>query len=411
MANTKTKKSKKVLDEVVDKKVDTKVDTKVTAKVVEEPKEKKDSNFKEDGTYKLDLNKINEKEKPVEDKKNENEVLEVSKEDDAKVETKKEKEVEIPILEEITNEKQEGNSKATDEVKENQVETQKEEIKEKTPGMELPENIKKVVDFMNETGGTLEDYVRLNVDYSKTDDSTLLEEYYRQTKPHLSSDERNFLVEDKFSYNEDIDEVKDVKRKKLAFKEAVAEAKTNLEQMKGKYYEDIKMGSKLPPEQQKAIDFFNRYNKEQDEVKKLTSKQQEHFDKKTNEVFNSEFKGFEFEVGDKKYRYNIKDVDANKTAQSNVLNVFSPFIDKNNLLENASGYHKSLFAARNPDAIANHFYQQGKSDAVSEITQDSKNINMDPRKSDTGQVNSGGTKYKVVSGDNSSRLKLKLKNY
>ena len=411
MANTKTKKTEEVVDKVVKEKTE--------AKVVKQPKEEKSNNFEEDGTYKLDLSKINKQNESAQESKTKKVDVDKSTETDKEVDKKEEnkdgekekEEVTQPVLEEITSEETESDKEATDKIKTDQVEIEKEEIKENTPGMELPENINKVVDFMNETGGTLEDYVRLNVDYSKTDDSTLLEEYYRQTKPHLSADERNFLVEDKFSYNEDIDEAKDVKRKKLAFKEAVAEARHSLEQMKGKYYDEIKMGSKLPPEQQKAIDFFNRYNKEQEQVKKLTNKQQAHFDKKTNEVFNNEFKGFEFSVGDKKYRYNIKDVEANKTAQSNVLNVFSPYIDKNNLLNNASGYHKSLFAARNPDAIANHFYQQGKADAISEITKDSKNINMDPRKADTSSVDAGGIKYKVVSGDDSSKLKLKLKNY
>ena len=264
---------------------------------------------------------------------------------------------------------------------------------------------------MNETGGTLEDYVRLNADYSKVDDRNLLDDYYRQTKPHLSQNERNFLIEDKFDFDEEVDEARDVKRKKLAFKEAVAEARGNLEQMKGKYYDDIKMGSKLPPEQQKAIDFFNRYNKEQDEVKKLTLKQKTHFDKQTGEVFNKEFKGFEFAVDDKKYRYNVKDVNANKEAQSDVLKVFSPYVSKDNLLQDAKGYHKSLFAARNPDAIANHFYQQGKTDAIKQLTSDAKNIDMKARKVDSGVIDTGQQQFKVVGGDDSSKLKFKLKNY
>jgi len=321
-----------------------------------------------------------------------------------KEEVKKEEKTEQPVLEEITDDV------STVSTIEEKVEEIKEEIKETTPGMELPENIQKVVDFMGETGGTLEDYVRLNADYSKTDDRSLLDDYYRQTKPHLSKDEINFLIEDNFLFDEDVDEERDVKRKKVAFKEAVAEARNNLEQMKGKYYENIKMGSKLPPEQQKAIDFFNRYNKEQDQVKKLTLTQQEHYDKKTNEVFNNEFKGFDFQVEDKKYRYNIKDVAANKEAQGNVLNVFSQYIGKDNLLQDASGYHKSLFAARNPDAIANHFYQQGKADGIKEVTMDSKNINMDPRKSGIDTVETGGVKYKVISGDSSSKLRFKIKN-
>jgi len=397
MAQKQTK-TKEVVEEVA-----TKEKVEDTAK---QPKKKKSTNFKEDGTFKLNLDAVGNENEPTAEK--------VDTKDEPKTDKEKVIEEEVkeqPILEEITDEKVESNQEATQPVTTDEVEDTKEEIKETTPGMELPENIQKVVDFMNETGGTLEDYVRLNADYSKVDDRNLLDDYYRQTKPHLSQNERNFLIEDKFDFDEEVDEERDVKRKKLAFKEAVAEARGNLEQMKGKYYDDIKMGSKLPPEQQKAIDFFNRYNKEQDEVKKLTLKQKTHFDKQTGEVFNKEFKGFEFAVDDKKYRYNVKDVNANKEAQSDVLKVFSPYVSKENLLQDAKGYHKSLFAARNPDAIANHFYQQGKTDAIKQLTSDAKNIDMKARKVDSGVIDTGQQQFKVVGGDDSSKLKFKLKNY
>jgi len=415
MAKAKTKKTEEVVDKNVSKE-------KVETKEVKQPKKEKSNNFKEDGTYVVDLNELNQKEeegiKGDSDKKvekNEPIVTEVVKEKQAEGEKEevKEEEVKQPVLEEIkTNEtSSEKEVKPPVVEKENPAEVEKKETQENTPGMDLPENIQKVVNFMNETGGTLEDYVRLNADYSKVDDSTLLDDYYKQTKPHLSQDERNFLIEDNFKVDEEIDEERNIKRKKLAYKEAVAEARNHLEQMKGKYYDELKMGSKLPPAQQKAIDFFNRYNKEQEQVRKLTQQQQAHFDKKTSEVFNNEFKGFEFEVEDKKYRYNVKDVDANKDAQSNVLNVFGKYINKNNLLDDANGYHKSLFAARNPDAIASHFYQQGKADAIKQVTAESKNINMDPRKTDSSIVDTSGVKYKVISGDDSRKLKAKLKNY
>tara|TARA_R100001530_G_scaffold127871_1_gene97290 strand:- start:818 stop:2011 length:1194 start_codon:yes stop_codon:yes gene_type:complete len=397
MAQKQTK-TKEVVEEVA-----TKEKVEDTAK---QPKKKKSTNFKEDGTFKLNLDAVGNENEPTAEK--------VDTKDEPKTDKEKVIEEEVkeqPILEEITDEKVESNQEATQPVTTDEVEDTKEEIKETTPGMELPENIQKVVDFMNETGGTLEDYVRLNADYSKVDDRNLLDDYYRQTKPHLSQNERNFLIEDKFDFDEEVDEERDVKRKKLAFKEAVAEARGNLEQMKGKYYDDIKMGSKLPPEQQKAIDFFNRYNKEQDEVKKLTLKQKTHFDKQTGEVFNKEFKGFEFAVDDKKYRYNVKDVNANKEAQSDVLKVFSPYVSKENLLQDAEGYHKSLFAARNPNAIANHFYQQGKTDAIKQLTSDAKNIDMKARKVDSGVIDTGQQQFKVVGGDDSSKLKFKLKNY
>jgi len=385
------KKAKEVVEEVVDTKVE---QTKVEQTPIEEPK--KDTGFQEDGTFKVNLTENNEEE--VKEEVKEEVVEEVKTE-----ETNKE---EQPVIEEITDE--EPQVETTPETKQ-VVEEQVQEIKNNSPEVELPDNIQKVVDFMKETGGTLEDYVRLNADYSKTDDGTLLNEYYRQTKPHLSQDERNFLMDDSFSYDEEVDEVKDVKRKQLAYKEEVAKARNHLEQMKGEYYEEVKMGSRLTPEAKKAMDFFNRYNKEQDEMQKLTSQQQANYEKKTNEVFNNKFKGFEFKVGDKKYRYNVNDVNANKEAQSDLIQAFSKYVSNDNLLDDAIGYHKALFAARNADGIANHFYQQGKADAVKEVNMDSKNINMDPRKSST--VESDGMKYKVVSGDDSSNLKFKLKNY
>ena len=362
---------------------------------VEEPK--KDTGFQEDGTYKVDLTKLNDQqEEKVVDEKVEEPVEEVVEEPTQQEET--------PVLQEVTEEEEQP------EVTEEVVEEVEEKIEDKTPEVELPENVQELVKFMNETGGTLEDYVRLNADYSNIDSEALLREYYKSTKPHLSSEEVNFMLEDNFSFDEETDEPRDVKRKKLAYKEAVAQAKNHLENMKAQYYKDVKLGSKLAPEQQKAIDFFNRYNKEQAEVNELTAKQTQHFNKQTDQVFNENFKGFDFQVGDKKYRYNVKDVQETKAAQSDVLKVFDKYISEDNLLKDAKGYHKSLFAARNADALANHFYEQGKADAIKNMTSEAKNIKMD-RKTADGMVDTGGVKVRVISGDNSSIASKRLKNY
>jgi hypothetical protein len=264
---------------------------------------------------------------------------------------------------------------------------------------------------MKETGGSLEDYVRLNADYSNADEKTLLSEYYKRTKPHLSYDEIQFLMEDNFSYDEEIDEERDIKRKKLALKEEVANAKGFLTGLKDQYYKEVKLGSKLLPEQQKAVEFFNRYNEEQKQAEELLQKQTSHFQNETNKVFNDEFKGFNFKVGDKKYRFNVGDKNKVKETQSDLLNVFNKYVNEDNLLSDAQGFHKSLFAASNPDALANHFYEQGKADAIKQMTAEAKNINMDPRKTADGYVETGGLKVRALSGDDSSRLKLKLKNY
>ena len=373
---------------------ETKVEeTKVEETPVEEPK--KDTGFQEDGTYKMNLDQPSEEEKPVDGKINVEPVEEPVKEEPA----------EESVLQEVTDEEEQPET--TEESVEEEVE---EKIEEKTPEVELPENIQKVVDFMNETGGTLEDYVRLNADYSNVDNEALLREYYKSTKPHLTSEEVNFMLEDNFSYDEETDEPRDIKRKQLAHKEAVAQARNHLEGLKSKYYQEVKLGSRLAPEQQKAIDFFNRYNDEQVKVEELNAKQQKHFNKETDKVFNENFKGFDFQVGDKKYRYNVKDAKQTREAQSDVVKAFSGFISKENLLQDAKGYHKALFAARNADALANHFYEQGKADAIKQMTSEAKNINVNRQTSD-GQVKIGNQKMRVISGDNSSNQKFRLKNY
>jgi len=210
------------------------------------------------------------------------------------------------VVEEIrsTEEKLESPIEIIEEIKEEEVK-QKEVKKEDTPIVEtpkLPENVDKLVKFMEETGGTVEDYVELNKDYSKLNNDQLLTEYLRKTKPHLDSEDINLIMED-YKYDEDIDEQKDIRRKKLAYKEAVASARQDLESRKNKYYAEIKQRPGVTQEQQKAIDFFNRYNKQQETIKRT----QEDFQQRTKSLFNTDFKGFDYNVGDKKFRYKVQD--------------------------------------------------------------------------------------------------------
>ena len=309
---------------------------------------------------------------------------------------------ETPVLEEITEEEvQEQTEELAEEVVEAINEAQE-------TGKAIPENLQKVVDFMEETGGSLEDYVRLNQDYSSYDDMTVLREYYKQTKSHLTSDEVEFLIEDSFSYDEEVDEERDIKKKKIALKEQVANAKSHLDGQKSKYYEEIKAGSRLTPEAKKAMDFFNRYNKESEETQKIAEQQTNTFKLKTKQVFNDKFKGFEYNVGDKKYRFNVKNAGEVKETQSDINNFVKKFLNKNNEMSDAKGYHKSLFTAMNPDAIANHFYEQGKADAIKDSIAKSKNVSMDPRQSFSND-NTSGPKVRVLS-DDSPNFKFKIKN-
>jgi len=372
----------------------------------------------DDGVYKVDITKppTSEKEpelepvkeEPAEEGIKEEPVLEESTEEPvAETEEKQE-----PILEEIGDEENTVDDTGVEESSEVADDTpeQEEVLPEEKTQIEYPENIQELVKFMNDTGGSLEDYVKLNKDYAGYEDMSLLREFYEKSKPHLTSDEISFLIEDKFSFDEEIDEPKDIRRKKLAFKEEVADAKKQLEHQKANYYKEIKAGSKLTQDQQKAVDFFNRYKEESVEKEKTTQSQRSVFDNKTKSLFNNQFKGFEYKVGDKRYRFNVKNVNEVKETQSDINNFVKKFLNEKNEMKDASGYHKSLFTAMNADAIANHFYEQGKTDAIKESVKTAKNINMDPR-SGHKNVEASGIKARVVGGLDSKNLKLKLKNY
>ena len=275
-----------------------------------------------------------------------------------------------------------------------------------TTGKQLPENIEKLVSFMEETGGSVEDYVRLNADYSNIDNTALLKEYYKTTRPHLDAEEVSFLIEDAFSWDEDIDDERDIRKKKLAFKEEVAKAKTHLEDLKGKYYEEIKLRPGTTQEQQKAMEFFNRYNEEQN----IAQQQHESFKNNTKELFNNDFKGFDFAIGEKKFRYNVQNTNQVAENQSNINNLIKKFLNDKGDVVDTKGYHKAMYAAENVDKIANHFYEQGKADAVKEVVNSSKNIDATPRQS-PGDVYIQGLKVRAISGADSSKLKVKTKKF
>ena len=351
--------------------------------VVEEIDESKFDSAGDDSVTKIDLSKS-----PKESTK---EITKVNIDKEPEVENATENTTEeIPVIEEVVEE-------VVEEIKD----VAKEAVIEKEEtGKPLPENVQKLVDFMNETGGDVIDYVNLNRDIEKMDDSDILDEYYKTTKSHLTPEERSFLLEETYGVNEDVDDEKSIRMKKIALKEQVAEAKAYLDGQKSKYYEEIKAGSKLTDEQKAAIDFFNK----SEEQKKRFEASKKSFLTKTDNLFSEEFKGFEYNVGDKKYRFNVKDADKVKATQSDINNFVKKFTNKETSnLEDAEGYHKSLFTAMNADTIAKHFYEQGKADAIKGQVAKDKNINLDPRKTH-GEYEAGGVKVRVL-GDSSSDIK------
>ena len=260
---------------------------------------------------------------------------------------------------------------------------------------------------MEETGGTVEDYVRLNADYTNVDNNTLLKEYYKKTRPHLDAEEIQFLMEDNFSYDEELDDERDVRKRKLAFKEEVAKAKDYLETIKGKYYEEIKLRPGVTQEQKKAMDFFNRYNEEQS----MAAQQHEKFKADTQKLFSDDFKGFDINVGEKKFRYGIQNVERVAENQSNINNLIKKFLNDNGEVVDTKGYHKAMYAAMNADKIASHFYEQGKSDAIKEVVSTSKNPSTNEPRKAPGDVYINGLKVKAISGADSSKLKIKTRKF
>lgn len=374
------------------------------------------------GNKEQEIQKVNIKEPLVEVepdvKKVEIKNEEIKKEDDAiqigeteKVSVEKPSgdstEVGEPVQE--SNETTEGFS-PIQEVTEEEV---KQEVKQpevkpvEQPAVDLPENVEKLVSFMKETGGTVEDYVRLNADYSNIDEKALLKEYYKKNKPHLDAEDVDLILED-FTWDTDVDEERDIRKKKLAFKEEVAKARTYLDSLKDKYYDEIKLRPGVTQEQQKAVDFFNRYNKQQEQAEQLHTQ----FKQSTQQLFSDQFKGFDFEVGGKKYKYNIQNRDAVAENQSNINNLIGKFLDADGSVVDPAGYHKAMYAAENVDRIATHFYEQGKADAVKDVVNKSKNLSdVKARQGNTGEVFIGGMKVKSISGADSTKLKIKTRKF
>ena len=354
--------------------------------------------YRDDGTIVLDMNKINELENAVQEQnadevsvRDESGVSEEVREEN--VEAKNEEVAEQSVQEEVNDTVEAANAAIGQSA---------------ATGQALPENIQKLVDFVNDTGGSVEDYVRLNRNYEEMDNLTALDEYYRKTKPHLNAEERQFLMEENFKFDEELDEEREVRRKKIALKEQVAEAKAYLDGQKSKYYDEIKAGSNLTAEQQEAIQFFNQYNEETETQEQLAKERSNYFINETNQVLNDNFKGFEYNVDGKKLNVKVPNPSEVARKQSDINNFINKFLNKDNTIKDIEGYHKALYAAMNPDVIARHFYEQGKADAIQDSVANAKNVNMDARQS-FGNESTGGIKVRVL-GDDTPSFKFKKRN-
>ena len=369
-----------------------------------------------DGVVKVDLDKFKEKEEdaiqeretkeiPVGERTGDSQEVdgEVRVESDKEDTSKEEKVEESDGPLELINEKEE------EEVKETITPSTSEKVEQTQEKLEqiLPENVDKLVKFMEETGGTVEDYVNLNRDVSKMDNVDLLREYYRTTKPHLDANDVDFLFNKNFGYDGETDDPSDVKAKQLAFKEELYNAQNHFKTSREKYYADLKLRKQesVDPEYAKAMEYYQSSLKKNEDHSNL----QQTFLKKTDDVFSDKFKGFDFKVGENKYRFKVDDAKKVKEYQSDMSNFVGEFLDKDGAISDAQGYHRAMFAAKNADKIANHFYEQGRADAIRSAAKDSKNINMSPRQDNMTNKSNDQPKVRAVQDNNPNKLRVKWK--
>tara|TARA_E500000318_G_scaffold112066_1_gene133970 strand:- start:19343 stop:20539 length:1197 start_codon:yes stop_codon:yes gene_type:complete len=283
---------------------------------------------------------------------------------------------------------------------------------EKTQSQELSEDIQTYLKFKQETGRSMQDFIMAQRDVSSLDDSAALYEYYRETKPHLSPDDINYLITESFGYDEEVDEEKDVRRKKIAYKDEVYKAKKHLEDLANKYKVPLESSGKpLDANTQEALEFYSKYKQESRESEEQSKNLQDVFRAKTDNLFNEEFKGFEFNVGKKKLLFKLSSPNEVKQSQSDINKMLSRYTDKDTgALRDAYEFHKSAFAMTNPDLIAKLAYEQGLSDATNNIVKETKNIDMTVRENQVTEKS--GLKYRVLDsdGDFSGGLKFKKRS-
>jgi hypothetical protein len=276
----------------------------------------------------------------------------------------------------------------------------------------LPEDVNAFLKFKKETGRGLEDFYRVNQDFSKVNPERLLADYMREINPDFDDEDIAFEYESKFGYDEDIDEEKDIKRKKLALKKELGKASKYFEEQKEKYKAPLesRMETSIPEEYKVAYDTYKQYVDQTATFQQEASKKSEYFVNKTNELFSDDFKGFDFKVGDKEVSYKPNTPEQLKAQQTDISKFFNNFVDENGFIKDAKQYHKTVAAAMNPDAMAKFFYDMGKADAIDDSVRQSKNIDMSVRNAPQN-IDKGGFKVTALDGDHGNRLKIKsLKN-
>ena len=275
---------------------------------------------------------------------------------------------------------------------------------------DLPEDVSAYFKYKKETGRGIEDFVKTQRDYDKMDSDTLLSQYYAHTEEGLDSEDIKDLMEDKFGYDEELDEESDIKKIERAKKRELVKAKKFFNEQKDKYKIPLESsGGGLSDSENEDLSSYKSYIEESNTAKEAQKKRYDYFLNKTDEVFNDEFKGFEFNVGEKNFTFKPGDANELKSKQSDVNNFINKFMDSDSgLMKDAQGYHRAISVAMNIDKFAEFFYNQGMTDTVDNVSKKSKNINMEVRNTPQN-FSKDGLKIRTV-GDTSSGKGLKIRS-
>jgi hypothetical protein len=279
-------------------------------------------------------------------------------------------------------------------------------MSERSSNEQLPEDVAAYMKYKQDTGRNFEDFLQLNKDYEKMDQDELLHRYYASTQDGLDAEDIDVMLEE-FKYDPDLDDESVVKKARIAKKKAVAEAKKYFNEQKEKYKHPLESRTGgIPENEMEDYKAYKQYVQSAKTQNEENERKQKWFEQKTNEVFSSEFKGFEFNFNDKKVSYAPGDSTELKKSQSNILNFISKFLDENGMLKDPMGYHRALAVAMNPEKFAKFFYEQGQSMATDDLTRKIKNVNMSERKAPEAMVK-GGMQVKAVNPDSGKSLKIR----
>ena len=280
-------------------------------------------------------------------------------------------------------------------------------VAERKEAEQLPEDVAAYMKYKKETGRGFEDFLKLEKDFEKMDPDQLLKEYLSSTQEGLDSDDIETLM-DEYKFDTELDDDSTIKKAKIAKKKVLAEAKKFFNSQKEQYKMPLESSSAFIPDGEKEIyESYKQYTQQAKTIEEENNRKRQWFDQKTNDVFNGEFKGFEFNINDKKFTFAPGDANELKKNQATPQNFINKFLDEQGLMKDASGYHRSLSIAMNPEKFAKFFYEQGMSDATDDVTRKIKNINMSERKSPEVSKINDGMQVKAVNPDSGRNLKIR----